>query len=146
MVFDNIDHYLKPEKIDTLCIAATGGIIEKRKLYTDHEIVKIRPHIFLAITTREAKFKRDDLVSRLLIFNTEKISRPISKSYIFKNIKENRDKIMEEILINLNSIIQLLKIQQKIVPKCVSRIADWEQFGRKIAKGFKWGVLFHELM
>lgn len=146
MVFDNLDHYVKSEIIDALCITATGGTVEKRKLYTDHEIVRIRPHIFLAITTREAKFKRDDLVSRLLLLNMQKINRPKSKSILFKSIAENRNKIMTEILINLNSIIKLLKCQQNYVPDCVSRMADWETFGRKVAIGFPWGAVFRIIM
>lgn len=145
MVFDNLDHYVKSEIIDTLCVAATGGTVEKRKLYTDYEIVKIRPHIFLVITTREAKFKRDDLVSRLLLFNMQKINRPKSKSILFKSIAENRNKIIAEILINLNSIINLLKCQQNYVPDCISRIADWETFGRKVA-GFPGGAVFRTIM
>jgi len=142
MVFDNLDHYMKYKMIDAICNSATGIEIERRKLYTDHDVIKIRPRIFLAITTREAKFKRDDLVSRLLLFYTSKINRPISRAYLFKRIRENRDKIMAEVLINLNSIVKLLKILKHFVPNCITRIADWEMFGRKVAPGFPWAFMF----
>jgi hypothetical protein len=49
---------------------------------------------------------------------------------------------MTEVLINLNSIIKLLKISQNVVPDCISRIADWEMFGRKVAPGFSWALMF----
>jgi hypothetical protein len=142
MVFDNLDHYMKYKMIDAICNSATGIEIERRKLYTDHDVIKIRPRIFLAITTREAKFKRDDLVSRLLLFYTSKINRPISRAYLFKGIRENRDRIMAEVLINLNSIVKLLKILRHFVPNCITRIADWEMFGRKVAPGFPWAFMF----
>jgi len=142
MVFDNLDHYMKHKMIDAICNTATGIEIERRKLYTDHDVVKIRPRIFLVITTREAKFKRDDLVSRLLLFYTRKINRPKSRAYLFKGIRENRDRIMSEVLVNLNSIIKLLKIFQDHTPDCISRIADWEMFGRKVAPGFSWALMF----
>jgi hypothetical protein len=142
MVFDNLDHYMKHKMIDAICNTATGIEIARRKLYTDHDVVKIRPRIFLAITTREAKFKRDDLVSRLLLFYTRKINRPKSRAYLFKGIKENRNKIMAEVLLNLNSIVKLLKIYQNFVPDCISRIADWEMFGRKVVPGFSWALMF----
>ena len=67
---DNVDHNVPANMLDVLCQASTGGLIEKRKLWTDDESVKIRPHVWLIITTREAKFKRDDMISRLLLFDT----------------------------------------------------------------------------
>lgn len=146
MVFDNVDHFVRSEIIDALCIAATGGTVERRKLYTDREVVKIRPHIFLGITTREAKFRRDDLVSRLLLFNTMKISRPKPKRDLYRAIEEYRNKIMAEVLVNLNTIIELLKSQETYSPECISRIADWEAFGRKVNVGFPWGFYFRFIM
>lgn len=135
MVFDNVDQYVKPELMNALCVAATGGTIERRKLYTDRDIIKLRPHIFLGITTRETKFKRDDLISRLILFNTEKITERIQKEKFYRDIEENRDKIMAEVLVNLNSIIELLKKQKGYSPGCTFRVADWETFGRKICVG-----------
>jgi len=146
MVFDNVDHYVDAERMNALCVAATGGTIEKRKLYTDRDIVKIRPNIFLGITTRMAKFKRDDLISRLILFNTQKITERIQKEKFYRDIEENRNKIMEEVLVNLNPIITLLKRQKDYSPTCTFRVADWETFGRKICLGFPWGLYFKLIM
>jgi len=146
MGFDNLDTFVKNELIDAFCIAATGGVIEKRKLYTDREIVKTHPKVFIIITTREARFKRDDLVSRLLIFKTKKISDPISRSYLLKTLLENRNNIMAEVLINLNSIVAMLKRLQKFNPPGKSRIADWELFGKKIHVGFPEGMIFRFIL
>jgi len=146
LVFDNLDHFVKSEVVDALCVTATGGTVEKRKLYTDHEVVKIRPHVFLVLTTREAKFKRDDLVSRLLLFNTKRIERPKSKSFLYKELKDNRNKIMEEVLLNSNLIVKCLKQLKRQEVECVSRIADWETFGKKIVIGFPWGLMFQIIM
>ncbi|MFX0092912.1 MAG: hypothetical protein ACFFBD_14230 [Candidatus Hodarchaeota archaeon] len=142
LVFDNLDHWVKHDVMDTFCVAATGGTIEKRKLYTDHEVVKVRPRVFISITSREAKFKRDDLVSRMILFNTKKIDHPKSKTYLFNSIEEKRNEIFEEILVNLNSIVQLLKSQTDFSPECISRIADFELFGRKIAPGLDTDINF----
>ncbi len=132
LAFDNLDRYVDKDIIDIFCVAATGGTVERRQLYTDRGIVKIRPRVFLVITTKEAKFKRDDLVSRMLIFNTKKIQRPISKSVMLQALKQDRNKIMEEVLINLNIIVKLLCRLKDFSPSGVSRIADWELFGKKI--------------
>jgi len=132
LAFDNLDMDVDNDVINIFCVAATGGTIERRQLYTDRQEVKIRPRVFLVITTREAKFKRDDLVSRMLIFNTKKIQNSMSKSVMFQALKEDRNKIMEEVLINLNIIIKLLCKLKNLNPSGVSRIADWELFGKKI--------------
>jgi len=137
LAFDNLDRYVSSDLLDVFCVAATGGAVEVRKLYTDREKVRLRPKVFLTITSREAKFKRDDFVSRLLLFYTEKITKVISRSYLFKTLSENRDKIMSEIIINLNSIIKLLKIQKEHNPSGKSRIADFELFIKKIARGYE---------
>ena len=146
LVFDNLDHFVNREMANALCVTATGGTVEKRKLYTDHDIVKVRPHIYLVITTREPKFKYDDLVSRLLLFNTKKIDRPISSSHLFKTLMENRDSIISEVLVNLSSIVKMLKIQSTFVPRCTERIADWETFVRKVAGGITWPYMFGAIM
>lgn len=146
MVFDNVDNFVKSKIIDSLCVAATGGTIEARKLYYNRETVKIRPHVYLGITTREAKFKRDDLISRLILFNTEKITKRIQKGKFYRDIEENRNKIMEEVLLNLNPIVALLKRLKDFSPICTFRVADWETFGRKICVAFPWSLYFQLIM
>lgn len=137
LVFDNLDQYIMPELLDIFCATATGAKIERRMLYTDREKVILKPKVFLIITSREAKFKRDDFVSRLLLFNTKKIKKVISRSYLFKTLNENRNKLMAELLINLNSIIKLLRVQKDYNPSGKSRIADFELFIKKIARGYE---------
>jgi len=130
-VFDNLDNSIN-DFLDIMCAAATGAEINQRKLYTDREEIKIRPHIFIAITSREPKFKRDDMVDRLLLFNTEAISNKQSRTALFGELRENREKIFAEILINLQSIIKQLKQKANWNPPGIFRIADWELFGKKV--------------
>jgi len=132
LIFDNLDAKVPGDILNDLCIAATSGEMQYRKLYTDHELIKAVPRVFLAITSREPKFKRDDFVDRLIIFNTQKVRRPKSKQALFAGITKNRDAIMSEILHNLNSILRLLKAKRDLDVECVFRMADWELFGRKI--------------
>jgi len=135
LVFDNLDHYISDDKSNILCVAATGGTVTKRKLYTDSDEARYTPHCFLVITSRAPKFKRDDLVSRLLLFNTQKIGKPKSRSSLFGTLLAARDSIMTEVLTNLNTVVKILKQHKDFEPRCISRIADWEVFGRK-ASGF----------
>lgn len=144
VVFDNVDHFVDSKAIDALCAAATGATIQKRKLYTDCDTIRIRPRVFLVITTREAKFKRDDLVSRLLIFGTRRVSKPRPRADLYRQVEENRNAIMAEVLLNLNSVIRVLRAKRNISPECISRIADWEAFGRKVCDD--GDLAFQEIM
>jgi hypothetical protein len=144
VVFDNVDHFVESKAIDALCAAATGATIQKRKLYTDSDTIRIRPRVFLVITTREAKFKRDDLVSRLLIFGTKRVSKPRPRADLYRQVEENRNAIMAEVLANLNSVIRVLRAKRNISPECISRIADWEAFGRKVCDD--GDLAFQEIM
>jgi len=81
-----------------------------------------------------------------LIFNTKKIDHPKSRTQLLNEMIENRDKIMSEVLVNLNSIVYLLKRQQKFSPGGISRIADWELFSKKIHVGFPEGYKFRYIL
>jgi hypothetical protein len=132
LCLDNLDSAVKPDFLNALCVAATGGQITSRKLYTDREEIRTNPHIFIVLTSREPDFRRDDLVDRLLIFNTEKVENPKSRSVQLKEISNKRDPLWEEILSNLKEIVKLLALKKDWNPECIFRIADWELFGRKV--------------
>ncbi|MGA2361045.1 MAG: hypothetical protein ABSG73_01150 [Candidatus Aminicenantales bacterium] len=141
LVIDNLDSYLKSEMLNLLCAVATGVTEANRALYTDNDMIWFTPRCFLAITSREPKFTRDDFVSRLLVFNMQKIDNPLSRSELIDSLLQNRSAIMAEALANLNSIVKILLLQEdrklcagkswRPTP-CYSRLADWETFGRKI--------------
>lgn len=141
LVIDNLDSYLKSEMLNLLCAVATGVTEANRALYTDKDMIWFTPRCFLAITSREPKFNRDDFVSRLLVFNMQKIDNPLSRSELVDSLLQNRSAIMTEALENLNSIVKILLLQEdrKLCAgkswqptPCYSRLADWETFGRKI--------------
>jgi hypothetical protein len=132
IVLDNVDSIVRSPVTDALCRAATGERIAKRKLYTDSDELKARPRVFLVITSRDPRFKRDDLVDRLIIFNTKKVANPRSRSFLFKQILDARPALWQEILVNLNSIVQLLRERRDWNPPGIFRIADWELWAKKV--------------
>jgi hypothetical protein len=132
LLLDNVDSLVRSAVTDALCRAATGERISKRKLYTDSDELKIQPRVFLSITSRDPRFKRDDLVDRLMIFNTAKVKEPKSRAYLFKSILEARPALWMEILPNLNSIVRLLREKRNWNPPGIFRIADWELWGKKV--------------
>ena len=113
-------------------MSSTGLQAKKRKLYTDRDQIRFASDSFVAITSREPKFKRDDLVSRLLIFYTKEIEAPLSRNFLLKSLLENRNRIMTEVITNLNTVVKILKTLRDEEVPCIMRIADWESLGRKM--------------
>jgi hypothetical protein len=141
LVIDNLDSYVGSDILNLLCATATGMAEANRKLYTDKVMISFTPKCFLAITSRESKFKRDDFVSRLLLFSMEKINNPVSRSELTDSLINIRSALMTEVLTNLNSIIKILLLDQGDKNdagdnwrphRCLSRLGDWETFGTKI--------------
>jgi rubredoxin len=133
-VFDNVDSWVANDLLDMLCAAVTGATEDKRELYTDRSQVRFTLDSFVAITSREPKFRRDDVVRRLLLFNTKEITQSLGRSYLWGSLRENRDRIMSEVLVNLNTIVRILKDRRgKPEPPCSCRmIADWESLVKKM--------------
>ena len=144
--FDNVDHRLPREIMDILCACIESVATKRRTLFTDRDISRLTPHVFMLFTTREAKFKRDDFVSRLLLFDTKKLRETIPKEELYGDIRNNWEKIMEEVLVNLNAIVALLREAKDYKPRCISRLADWEGFGMKVSDWQHGETYFHSMM
>jgi len=138
---DNLDSVVSRSICDILAATATGAGSEDRTLFTNEGTTVTDPHCFIVITSREPKFKRPDVVDRLLIFRMKKITDPVSGRWLFRTLLERRDNIMAEVISNLNSIVFILrqcKAQEKaqgdayLPPRNIFRIADWEDFAKKI--------------
>jgi hypothetical protein len=88
---DNLDSAVSRNMCDILAATATGAGSEDRTLFTNEATTVTEPHCFLAITSREPKFKRPDVVDRLLIFRMKKITEPVSGRWLFRTLLERRD-------------------------------------------------------
>jgi hypothetical protein len=130
--FDNVDSRLDWLN-DRLAHTATGKMIQKRELYTTNKNVYFFPKCFLSLNAREPKFKRDDVVDRLLLFRVERLSSFISEQVIINRILSNRDELMSELLNQLNGIVAALR-EDKEQFATKHRMADWAELGWRIAK------------
>jgi len=68
---DNVDRSKKWLN-DALATVSTGGKMKQRKLYTNFEEIDADIGTFLAVTSRDPYFRRDDVVDRLLIYNLKR--------------------------------------------------------------------------
>lgn len=78
-IFDNCSK-LSLEASDALCSCSTGGNYEKRKLYTDSQMISIPLKSSVVLNSCEALIERPDLLSRTLQFNLQTLSGKQLKS------------------------------------------------------------------
>jgi DNA primase len=118
---------------DRLAHTATGKMIQKRELYTTNKNVRFFPKCFLSLNAREPKFKRDDVVDRLLLFRVERLSSFRSEQSIITDILTHRNQLWSEYLNDLNSIVAALA-QDSETFTSKHRMADWAELAWRIAK------------
>jgi hypothetical protein len=148
VVFDNLDGPVGGKNLNALCAAATSAKEMKRTLYTDREQTQFFLNAFVAITSREPKFRREDAARRLLLFFTREITREVGRSDLWRSLLERRGAIMTEVLVNLNSVVAALK-ERRDEPSwpCVSgMIADWEALLKKMCSVLPEALMLRECL
>lgn len=118
-----------------LATVSTGATVQKRMLYTNGTIVKTKPHCFLGITSRQPRFNRDDVAERLLILRLAKIRDCVIPEHeLINQVKDNRNKIMTEIMYALQKVIKIFKQEGNNGYSGDFRMSDFASFAVKVAK------------
>lgn len=120
---------------DYLASIATGASIEKRELYTTDELRQAQPECWLALTSRDPPFRRDDVADRCLVFRVARVEGDfISETQYLRQIRLYRDDLWSEFMDNLNEILRVR--QQDADPHRTTshRMADWALFARDAAE------------
>jgi len=134
IAYDNVDSKYSWLD-DRLAAVATGVVITKRQLYTTNTLVTFIPRCFLAITSRNPQFRRDDVAERLLLFPTMQLIQKIGADLLIAEINDNRNKILYEIVQRLQEVVGWLKDFHSIQESGKFRMADFYRFAMKIARG-----------
>ncbi len=149
MAIDNADSRCRWLE-DRLAIAATGGTVKKRQLYTTNKLVEIPIHCYLAITSRTPRFQRDDVADRLIIMEVERYEQPISEDILLGEIRENRNPLLGEVVKMIKDVLKALEVNRDYKDSGGFRMADFGNFAMKIAKqsGFEEQMrgIFKKLM
>ena len=89
--FDNADSRTRWLP-DALACAATGGSQQRRRLYTDSQLVTLRANAWLIVTTANPTFASDSgLADRLLLVRTHRTEGDASDAALSDEIQANRD-------------------------------------------------------
>jgi len=145
VVLDNVDS-AKPWLNDKLASIATGQTDQKRKLFTDNEVIKRTAKTFLCVTSRTPQFTRDDVADRLICLSFKRLDSFIPENELIGDIIENRNEIMSYIMNELQGIIKVLKETRERKYPSTFRIADFATFGLKLSDARGQKAEFEELL
>lgn len=130
-VLDNCDTRTK-WLADAVAAAATGGCREKRRLYTDSEIVRLRARSWLVLTSANPTFASDcGLADRLLVVRMARRNGATSDSVLSEEICANRDGALSWVAANLS---KALGDAQPVPSDLNSRHPDFAAFGVRLGR------------
>ena len=132
VALDNLDGSVYKVQ-DLLATAATGGKFTKRKLYSDGSLYSISMRAYIAVTSRTPRFKRPDLVSRVLRMELMPIENMVAQNTIEKEILNNRDSLMSKLADTCSEILFCLKETEAENITVNTRMADFATFALRIS-------------
>ncbi len=144
VVIDNTDSDNSLRGIeDLIAVAATGGSIKRRRLYTDNSMVSSPLISQVYFTSRSMPFVRNDVVDRCLIFTFGKFDQPggpeaMSEKSIRRSVLDHRDDLMAEIIVRSQNILKSLESKRGISYSSSFRIKDFSRFCLAVADDEGW--------
>jgi hypothetical protein len=127
VVADNIDGGRYHGIEDKLAVAATGGKLELRKLYSTNEQVRIAARAFVIITSRAPKsFTRDDVVDRLLYLKVARRKNYRAEREIMRDVARKRSAFWRYVLDTAPKL--LLALCERPPATNEFRMADFAEF------------------
>jgi len=105
IAFDNVDgsiHWFN----DALARIATGEKIILRELFTTNKLLEFRPDVFVSLSARTPKFRRDDVVDRLLIFPVIRLEGFDPEKKIIDEVSSQRNLIMSSVLLTIQEALK----------------------------------------
>lgn len=150
LTLDNLDD-LVPWLRDKLARITTGVEDYYRKLYTSNELGRVLYRCWPACTSRTSEtLRRDDLADRLLILRVKRVEDEVRQpeSQFLEECTRRRGAWWGDVLTVLNAVVRELRVNGR-PPRSPLRLADWESFGRVVArmygKGKAWSVFVESL-
>jgi len=128
-VLDNTDNYIEWIP-DAVCSYVTGGGWDRRKLYSDKAVVKMRPQSFIAVASKDpASFRREDTAERLIVLRLAKreVGTSLPDNVLHERLAALRPRLFGEYLFYCNKIVDL--IRAGAWEEEAETAADWNRMG-----------------
>lgn len=116
---------------DILARTSSGSKISKRRLWTTNDLAEWRTGIDIMITARNPQWARDDVIDRTIPIRTGRVveSEFIPEPEIYGPLDERREEILSEMMAEANKMLG--KLLSSKTSKCITRIAEFEDFARR---------------
>lgn len=135
LVLDNLDDFTGWLR-DKLARISTGAQDEMRRLYTTHEVQRVKYRCWLAMTARTPDtLRRDDLADRLLLLPVTRIGDAgrLRETDLFDQAEAARNNWWGDVLTTLNRMVAEIRAGGLYGPSSL-RMADFEALARVLAK------------
>ena len=127
-VFDNVE-FLPKWVPDAIAAVATGTRKTKRARYTDWDVTKIDPNLFIMLTSVNAPYRQPAVVERLIPFVFDKFDRDAEKegslSQLFNPFETYRNALMSDFIENLNKVVKGISKRGGLIGRTSHRMADF---------------------
>lgn len=138
-VLDNVQKFRNSSSIQGLMmIAATGGGVSKRELYSTNQQVTFRMQATLYLSAIQSPFRGDEVANRLLIFPTQKLEAYRASAEIAEEFDAHREEIMGEVVVRIQNVLKALHQNQNMPIRTQFRMADFAAFFLKVASYEGW--------
>lgn len=131
VVFDNVDTWTSwlPDK---LALSASTSDLVKRKLFTDTDTVTLKRQALVGITAHNPKFRREDIVDRLLILSLHRLERFLPETDLLREIYMKRDQLWGGIIKDITTILKTPQPHESELPRF--RVSDFSRIGLWVAR------------
>lgn len=145
-VYDNADSPA-PWLGDHLARAATGAVIQRRQYHTTNDLISYRPNTFIALTSRDPRWNRDDVAKRLLPIRLHSLQQGgnMPEGTLKDSVLKARSKIWGGMLQFLNTAVELMKAEETPY-RSSHRLADFHRLGTFIARAMGVEIVFESGM
>lgn len=137
-MFDNLDTFVEWIP-DAVCFYATHGEWVRRRLYTDDAESVLKPHSFVAFTSRSpSSFRRGDVADRLVILRLDR-RKPtdfVPQAALTARIEHDIDDLYGEWLYWCNRIVR--RLQSGLPQTGGYRMADFAAMAAVVAEVLGW--------
>lgn len=135
--FDNIDNIGKAQA-DVFCQILSNSTSEKRKKYTDSELIEINIKSTVYMTAINLLSGRTDFLSRCIVINTAAVEGNMkSKSCIMKEFEEDKPYFLHGIFTTLSTTIKIFQELGEL--EIYDRLVDFIRWGYAVAEAIGYG-------
>jgi hypothetical protein len=138
-LFDNVS-FIGKEASDELCTAVTGGGFEKRRLYTDEDVVILSYRRAVILNGINVPATAPDLLDRCLLVQLDRIppEHRRREEELLKSLEAERPRVLGALLDALAGAMRRLPTLE--LPRTLPRMADFASWGAAVAEELGLGA------